>query len=187
MQHFSWFIWDLSDKFESVKKNICTQVCDTSFLSAHQTGHNLGVRINYFYTWEFNAEGNLSLVTKDFWFLSNQFHHLQYHIQSHYLDHLDPFLWYLLQIKAIWSWLLSTFGSLATSSITLDMIDWFVNHWESWESLRIAPKMISDWFTNHQGSLRITENHQESLRIAPKMISDWFANHQESLRIIRNH
>lgn len=72
-------------------------------------------------------KGHLNLVLKDFWVFSNHFHHLGYHILIHYLGYLDPFLRYLLQIKAIWSWLLSTFGSLATISITLDttlIVDW---------------------------------------------------------------
>ena len=66
------------------------------------------------------------------------------------------------------------------------------------KSPRIIPKMFSDWFGNHQESLRITKNHPqnnfrlicESLRITenhPKMFSEWFVNHQESSWITKNH
>ena len=147
--------------------------------------------MNHFCTWKIYDEGNLNLVTKDFWFLINQFHHLQYHIQSHYLGHLDPFLLYLLQIKAIWSWLLRTFGSLATSSITLDVTYWgsilviwisgsnIAHKWIIWEFFKNICKSPRITESQFQIDLRITENQWES-------ISDLFKNHWESPRITEN-
>ena len=37
-------------------------------------------------------EGNLIMVTKDFWAISNQFHHLGNHIQGNYFGDLNQYL-----------------------------------------------------------------------------------------------